>query len=171
MRRQALTLIGESIGLSILVLFLFAPPMAAQNVTPRSPETHQFASPMVLDYALDDVFKNSPKGVQTEEMRYFECRGVSIQRFVFSIERGEQSKKASAGGLVFLNNNSGKDKKVSITFDVRTEASSFGSGRFQRLNVEQGDMSGKVLLFPITLPAKVAEPYPFLRITLELFDY
>jgi hypothetical protein len=163
-------IIASLIGVLSLVPLALAPTLLAQKVTPRSPEVHQFISPMVLDLSLEKLFP-TPNGISTKDLAFFDCRGVSILGLFFRITAGEKGKAALAYVSIVLQNNSGKDKKVSITFDLRTEASSFGTGSFRGLSVEQGDPNGKYLSFPVTLPAEVAEPYPFLRITVVLVDY
>jgi hypothetical protein len=152
-----------------LLLLLGVAPLTADDVKPRSPEVHQFMSPMVLDYSLGQFFK-TPADFNTPDLARFECRGVTIQRLTLGIERGDKG-RASVKVLALFNNNSGKDKRTTITFDLRTESSSLGSGTFRRLGLEQGDSGWKVLSFPVNLPAEVVEPYPFLRITIELLDY
>ncbi len=158
------------LALTSFLLFLIIAPSAADDIRPRSPEVHEFMSPMVLDYSLDQFFKTRA-GINTLDLGRFQCRGVTIQRFNLGIERSENGTGSALKVVVVLSNNSGKDKKASITFDLRTESSSLGSGTFRRLNVEQGERGLKVLSFPVDLPTVIAEPYPFLRITVELFDY
>lgn len=146
-------------------------PLSAQRTTPRSPEVHEYRSPMILDYSLQEFFA-SGTGITTgitgqDDLTLHSCRGVSLSRFSLGFENGKKALKA----VVIFGNNSGKDKKVTITFDLRSGERSLGSGTLRRLSIEQGDSGLKVVTFPVTLAEPITEPLPYLRITVELFDY
>jgi hypothetical protein len=157
------------LSLVCLAFLAVAPTLAAQEVTPRSPQLREFVSPMVLDYTLGHLFQASA-GINRQDLIYFSCRSVSLTRLNLGFVRDSKGKNTSLRVGLFINNNSGKDKKVTLLFDLRTEAASLGSGELRRLEVESGDSGMKVLSFPVTLPDEVLEPYPFLRITVEVSD-
>ncbi len=98
------------------VLVLLAPPAAAQSSPVRavSDEMHLYVSPMVLEIDLSELLA-LPLGKtwDPEAMKRFSCRWVTFERF--SLARlPEDPRKVSV--VAFIKNNSGKDKRVQVTF-------------------------------------------------------
>jgi len=153
----------------------------AQTLVALSPEVHFYASPMVLEYTLDEAIR---KGVSTTiEIALHSCRGVTIEsfslrRFRISHEDSRHVKTTEKFQHIRMTltlfNNSGKDKRVGVRFDLM-EGDRVSSGPVEiHLDLEQGDMVTKEvdmpLLFEITEHEAVT-PTPRLRITLSATDY
>jgi hypothetical protein len=126
---------------------------------------------MILDYSLGALFA-SPGAVVTGDLAAYSCRGVSIPQLYLILEKSSGAKQPTnfRAGLKF-NNNSGKDKKVTATVDLRSNDTSLGIGAFRHGSVEQGDTGWRWVSFPITLRSPGTEPPPYLRLTIEILDY
>jgi hypothetical protein len=180
--------------LTTSLLFLTTASPAGQLVTSLSPEVHSFNPPMVLEYGLDEVFKNSkPAGVFFEgnrsELRFsptietafrnYNCRGVTLERVTFQLIRFEKETFRRLKIVSDIFNNSGKDKRVTITFEIVRGGDVIGSGTLKGLRVQQGDYAkasrgqqeGAQEVAIILTQRAEEQPYPKLRVTMDLTDY
>jgi len=152
-----------------------------QAVRAISPEVHNFNSPMVLEYGLDDVFKSQSPTV-VPEFREFSCRGVTLERVTLQLVRfvtrfkEEPFRRLKIVSEVF--NNSGKDKRATIAFAL-VRAGDVIATETLAVKVQQGDFakssagrSPSAQEVTVPIPANLdVEPYPKLRITMTLTDY
>jgi hypothetical protein len=140
---------------------------AAQDITAVSAEVHQFNSPMILDLTLAR-FQNN--GLMTMETKNYSCRGVTIDRLILSVAEKKGNRELRVSASLF--NNSGKDKKATLRYDLMQAAAVTVGGTSKVLTVEQGAFATG---YPITtLPLSIAPDEITkvnLRVTLTLVDY
>lgn len=99
-----------------LLLVLPAPPAAAQGSPVRavSEELHFYPSPMVLELDLSELLALPPgRAWNGEAIKQFSCRWVIFERFFLTV-LPDDPRKVSVHAAV--KNNSGKDKRVQLTF-------------------------------------------------------
>lgn len=100
------------------LLLLLAIPAAAQNSPIRavSEEVHQYLSPMVLELDLNE-FLALPPGTtwNPEAIKRFTCRLISFEYLMLTAPSADPNKVSFRASL---KNNSGKDKRVQMTFST-----------------------------------------------------
>lgn len=156
---------------SLAVLLLsFAPRAMAQAVVARSApavEAQSFASPMVLEYSLEEALK-APREIDERIFANFICKGVSIPRLKLRIARVADKEGSTFMITAYVNNQSDKDRDVVLRLTVISGESSLGSADIKRFQVEEDETVEKGVVFPVALPAEIGSPYPILRISVEL---
>jgi hypothetical protein len=170
------------------ILCFMAADAKSQEITAISPEVHTFNSPMVLEYTLDHVFKDQVDAVRNRvsysptvvtAFRDYTCRGVTLERVTFELTRfvKETFRRLKIVSEVF--NNSGKDKQVTIAFELIKAGDVISTETLKGLRVQQGAFAQSSRGQPaspqeLTIripPSADGEPYPTLRITMTLSDY
>lgn len=163
--------------------FLLGGAASAQEVVALSPEVHLYNSPLVLEYSLDETIR-SPSPTKTNRLADHSCRGVTMETLVLQLLRVGPDKFLSLNGSFTLFNNSGKDKKADVAFDLLADKSSeaLSSTLVRKVDLEAGNSGdGKVkvpiptALIPVDAPVFGPEsPYAGrhlrLRITITIRD-
>lgn len=153
---------------------------AAQEVVALSPEVHVYNSPLVLEYSLDDTIR-SPVPATTTRLAEHSCRGVTIETLVLQLLRVAPDQFLSLKGAFTLFNNSGKDKKADMLFELLVDRSDevLASLSLKKVDAEAGKSGDGKLKIPvptslIPVDANPSDPAPGrhlrLRITMALRD-
>jgi hypothetical protein len=153
----------------------------AQTILALSPEQHFYASPMVLEFTLDELIHKNASAATDIANR--SCRGVTIESLSLRRNRiGHEDWRHKITMEKFqrlwmtlkIFNNSGKDKRVGIHFDFAQGDRLVSSPVEVHLNLEQGETVTKEVDLPFLLENTENEPVtptPRLRITLTAVDY
>lgn len=153
---------------------------AAQEVVPLSPEVHVYNSPLVLEYSLDETIRSATP-TKTTRLADHSCRGVTIETLVLQLLRVAPDTFLSLKGTFTLFNNSGKDKKADMLFEVFADRSEdvLASLSLKKVDVEAGKSGDGKVKVPIPtslipVDANPSDPFPGrhlrLRITMALRD-
>jgi hypothetical protein len=157
---------------------------AGQEITVLSPEIHLYNSPLVLEYSLDETLKTG-EPTKTTRFAMHSCRGLTIERLELQVVRFDKDKFVTLRGSITMNNNSGKDKKATVVFDVLGDDSEkvHTSATLKKARVPTGETPSSEIgiplpteLMPVNFkyfgPNKdILKHHVRLRITLSLEDY
>jgi hypothetical protein len=157
------------------ILFLAAASIettaSAQEFRVLSEEVRQFTSPLILDMSLDPVL-DRPAGEKwsTDKTRLFSCRGVTIEFLEFRV-RPEPGLPRRVEIRTVLNNNSGKDKRSTVTFECVDDDKVLCIAVVAP-SLEQGDTEKNRAVLVLRPPDRWTQlPRPRLRIRLTVVDY
>ncbi|MCM3876036.1 MAG: hypothetical protein NEA02_06400 [Thermoanaerobaculia bacterium] len=132
----------------------------------------QFETPMVLELSLEKFFATKAgERWTTYELRSFVCRGVTIEA-LSALQKSSGAKTPPILDLIlYLKNHSGKDKKVTVKFELCQGSEVRSASELKQVSVEQGDPRQKHTSLSLNTVTGPDQPLPVLRITLSLFDY
>ncbi|MFN7988493.1 MAG: hypothetical protein U0529_13540 [Thermoanaerobaculia bacterium] len=132
------------------LVFLPGGAASAQEVVAISPEVHLYNSPLVLEYSLDETIRSAAP-VKTTRLADHSCRGVTIESLVLQMLRVGPDRFLSLNGTFVLFNNSGKDKKADLTFDLLAAGSdeALSSTLLRKVDVEAGKSEDGKVKVPI----------------------